>query len=252
MGTNLKTTIGKNLEMNTGASMGANTGINTGTHTGVDLDTIDRYIQAVQNADSAGKLVQAVAQLAACRHPKAIPPLIEVLGFNNPGAAVAAVDGLVALGDEAAQALLQDLDDYNYTARAWALRALALLGEPAALEQLQTTAATDFSLSVRRAAAKGLGNIQWHKLPPEKRLEAQHSALKTLKAMQSDPEWVVRYASLAGLATLAQQAVSTEILTAIGEHLRAVAAVEPDTVVQARCLWALDALPLDASPLDYR
>lgn len=206
------------------------------------MTPIDRAIEAVQNADSAIKLVQAVRQLALLEDPQAIPTLIEVLGFNNPGAAVAAVDGLVRLGDVAAEALFQDLDDYNYTARAWALRALAQLGDPRALDLLRETAEGDFSLSVRRAAARGLGGVKWEKLPENDRLLAQEKALETLSHTYQDPEWVVRYAGVAGAATLGGQAAHPDILNRVQTALNTVAATEVDPVVKARALWAIETL----------
>jgi phycocyanobilin lyase beta subunit len=81
-------------------------------------------IAAVQRADSSQGLLLATQALAACADPAAASTLVEVLGFNNPGAAVAAVDGLIHLGPGAVDALLQ-LDPENYGARAWAVRARA-------------------------------------------------------------------------------------------------------------------------------
>ena len=204
--------------------------------------TIDRSIQAVRSADSAAKLVQAVRQLSLCEAPEAIPTLIEVLGFNNPGAAVAAVDGLVRLGDVAAEALFQQLDDYNYTARAWALRALALLGDPRALDLLCETAQGDFSLSVRRAAARGLGGIKWDKIPENDRLGAQEKALETLILAAQDPEWVVRYGAIAGTAALGEQATDPKVFQAVQTALEEVMATEQDGVVKARAQWAMETL----------
>jgi phycocyanobilin lyase subunit beta len=203
---------------------------------------ISAGIQAVRSADSAAKLVQAVRQLSLCEAPEAIPTLIEVLGFNNPGAAVAAVDGLVRLGDVAAEALFQQLDDYNYTARAWALRALALLGDPRALDLLCETAQGDFSLSVRRAAARGLGGIKWEKIPENDRLGAQEKALETLILAAQDPEWVVRYGAIAGTAALGEQATNPKIFQAVQTVLEEVMATEQDEVVKARAQWAIETL----------
>jgi len=203
---------------------------------------ISAAIQAVRSADSAAKLVQAVRQLSLCEAPEAIPTLIEVLGFNNPGAAVAAVDGLVRLGDVAAEALFQQLDDYNYTARAWALRALALLGDPRALDLLCETAQGDFSLSVRRAAARGLGGIKWEKIPENDRLGAQEKALETLILAAQDPEWVVRYGAIAGTAALGEQATNPKIFQAVQTVLEEVMATEQDEVVKARAQWAIETL----------
>jgi phycocyanobilin lyase subunit beta len=201
---------------------------------------VSACIQAVCSADSAAKLVQAVRQLSLCESPEAIPALIEVLGFNNPGAAVAAVDGLVRLGDVAAEALFQHLDDYNYTARAWALRALALLGDPRALDLLRETAQGDFSLSVRRAAARGLGGIKWEKIPENDRLNAQTKALETLILAFQDPEWVVRYGAVAGTAALGEQAADPTLFQAVQTALEGVLATEIDAVVKARAQWAIE------------
>lgn len=71
-------------------------------------------IQAVETADSKAGIVMAVRELAAAKDPEAIPTLIKVLGYNNPGAAVAAVDGLVALSSTAVPTLLELIDGYNY------------------------------------------------------------------------------------------------------------------------------------------
>ena len=86
-------------------------------------------VEAVQRADSALDLLQATQALAATAHPAAAACLVEVLGFNNPGAAVAAVDGLIAIGVPAVGTILTNIDGYNYGARAWAVRALARIGE---------------------------------------------------------------------------------------------------------------------------
>lgn len=129
--------------------------------------SVQQLINAVNEADSAVKLLQAVQKLAAAQSPEAIPTLIQVLGFNNPGAAVAATEGLINLGEIAIAPLMKNLDDYNYGARAWALRVFAGIGDIRALDLLISAATTDFSLSVRRAATKGLGNIQLSSLPPE-------------------------------------------------------------------------------------
>ena len=124
---------------------------------------VAKLIEAVNKADSADKLLDAVENLADIGSELAIPTLIEVLGFNNPGAAVAAVEGLIKLGDPAVPYLMNNLDDYNYGARAWSIRAFAGIGDPIALDLLLKAAVTDFSQSVRRSAVRGLGIIRPHK-----------------------------------------------------------------------------------------
>ncbi|MBE8996901.1 HEAT repeat domain-containing protein [Nostoc sp. LEGE 12447] len=166
-------------------------------------DLAQILIRAVQEADSSERLVDAVQELAAASIEESVPTLIAALGYNNPGAAVAAVDGLIAIGEAAVSPLLELIDDYNYGARAWALRALAGIGDVRALDTLLEAAKTDFSLSVRRAAARGLGTLRWHQVPLEKVESVQTEVLEALLLISQDPEWVVRYAAVTSLETLA-------------------------------------------------
>jgi len=161
-----------------------------------------KLIQAVEEADSSLRLLTAVQNLAQARINAAIPTLIQVLGYNNPGAAVAAVDGLILIGEPVVSPLLEKLDDYNYGARAWAVRALAGIGDPRGLNTLLVAAKTDFAMSVRRGAAKGLGNLHWHQLPPEQVETSLLEALEALIQVSQDHEWIVRYAAVVGLAAL--------------------------------------------------
>ena len=159
-------------------------------------------ITALQQADSAQDLLRATQELAASADASAAPVLVEVLGFNNPGAAVAAVEGLISLGTAAVDALLQ-LDPENYGARAWAVRALAGIGDVRGLELLLDALGSDVAASVRRAAAKGLGQLQLAELPPAQQQDVQRQCLGALLAATSDGEWVVRYAVAVGLELLA-------------------------------------------------
>lgn len=161
--------------------------------------TIQSLINAVEAADSPAKLVGAVHALANVRSTEAIPTLIRALGFNNPGAALAAVSGLVALGEVAVPELLAQIDGYNYGARAYSLRALAAIADPRALEVLIKAAEADFAPSVRRAAIKGLGQIRWEQLEPTARESAQSQTLKTLIFVAQDVDWATRYAAIVGL-----------------------------------------------------
>ena len=98
--------------------------------------SIEIQIKQVQTATSSEELISAVRMLAAQCDPLSIATLVEVLGYNNPGAAVAAVDGLVRLGEVAVMPILKLLDGYNYGARAWAIRALAEIGDNRAIDLL--------------------------------------------------------------------------------------------------------------------
>jgi len=163
----------------------------------------------VEQADTATALLAATARLASHLAggdppaPAAIAALVQVLGFNNPGAAVAAVDGLIACGDAAVAPLLDNLDAHNYGARAWAVRALAGIGDVRGLELLEQALGGDIGPSVRRAAARGLGQLRCDALPAQERREVRERALQALEAAAADDEWVVRYAVVVGLESLA-------------------------------------------------
>lgn len=208
------------------------------------MPNVADLIQAVNSADSAQKLLDTVTELAEVRSPQAIPTLIEVLGFNNPGAAVAAVDGLIAMGEEVIEPLLTSLDDYNYGARAWAIRVFAGIGDPRALELLLKAASSDFSLSVRRAACKGLGAIKWHLLNPQERQITQAQVLETLLLTINDGEWVVRYATVVALESLYQALAKSEnqldFLSKIKNKLIEITTEDPEIAVQYRAKLALE------------
>ncbi len=216
----------------------------------VDSDILQARLQAVDSADSAQSMIDAVEALAALQSESAIDMLIRVLGYNNPGAAVAAVDGLIGIGTPAASAVLSQIDGYNYGARAWALRVLSGIGDPRGLDLILETASEDFSLSVRRAAARGLGAIQWEKLEQAERRLSQIKVRDTLlRIVEGDPEWVVRYAATVGLQGLAMAMLSEEF-TDVAEIAKPIAigllerAEKDDTLaVRVRAGWAVRQLP---------
>ena len=195
--------------------------------------TLDSLLADVDQADSAVSLLMAVRSLAQSGDPHAIPKLIEVLGFNNPGAAVAAVQGLVTIGEPAVAPLLEHLDGYNYGARAWAIRALAEIGDPRALDIL-LSAAADFALSVRRAAARGLGTLQWQALEPSERVLAQKRVLERLLETSQDPEWVVRYAAIVGLESLARGLDDPELRDPIEQCLQQLCQSDAEVAIRGR------------------
>ena len=160
-------------------------------------------VEAVQRADSALGLFQATQALAAAAHPGGAACLVEVLGFNNPGAAVAAVDGLIAIGEPAVDTILPNIDGYNYGARAWAVRALAGIGDVRGLEVLEDALGNDIGPSVRRAAARGLGQLNFEALAPVQRRTTAERCLQALVEGCRDGEWVVRYSVVVGLESLA-------------------------------------------------
>ena len=208
------------------------------------MSDVRQLIEAVDRADSADLLLKTVEDLAEAKDSAAIPTLVEVLGFNNPGAAVAAVDGLIQIGEPVVPYLLDNLDSYNYGARAWATRVFAGIGDPAALDLLLKAAVSDFSQSVRRAAVKGLGSIIWSKLPTDEAIPAQQQVLQTLLLATEDGEWVVRYAAVVGLESLADTLADTqpELLSKIVNRFQELINCEPEAAVCARIEHAMEKL----------
>ncbi len=206
------------------------------------MSPTDALIQAVEQADSKAALVTAVRKLSQVQDVASVPALIQILGYNNPGAAVAAVEGLVAIGDPAVPALLTQLDGYNYGARAWAIRAVSGIAHPDALAVLLDAVQSDFALSVRRAAACGLGNLRWQLLPEDKRRPAQQQAIAALLGALNDSEWVVRYAAVVGLQSLC--ASVSEERSQVIPKIRAAADTDSAAVVQARAAWAIETLTM--------
>lgn len=208
-------------------------------------------IQAVETADSAKTLLEAVQNLADANLHESVPTLIAALGYNNPGAAVAAVDGLIKIGEPAVLPLLELIDNYNYGARAWAIRALAGIGDPRGLNTLLDAAANDFALSVRRAAARGLGIIRWQELPLDAAKSAQQQAYRVLKVVCKDPEWVVRYAGVVGLERLAIAAlkVQPELIPAINLDLQAVRREDDEISLKSRAELALQTIGIESNKI---
>lgn len=190
-------------------------------------------IEAVEKASSPAQLVAAVQALVATNDPGAISTLIAVLGYNNPAAAVIAVAGLVDFGAAAVQPLMEQLDEYNYGARAYSIRAIAAIADPRAIDVLVAAAATDFAPSVRRAAASGLGGLDWDKLSQKERSAAQIQVLQTLVSILEDQDWSIRYAAVVGLEALAR---SPDLTAQIRAHLDRIG--DDDVAVRSRLLLA--------------
>jgi phycocyanobilin lyase subunit beta len=214
--------------------------------------SLSALIQAVEAADSAMTLAKAVDNLANAKSVEALPYLIAALGYNNPGAAVAAVDGLIHLGEASVPALLEQLDQHNYTARAWAIRALAGIGDPRGLITLLGAATADFALSVRRGATRGLGAMKWHWFPDNLREIAQAEALEALLFVaDQDEEWVVRYAAVVALQSLAAAMINQypEWHLQINQQFERMAVQESSLAVQARVWLAQQQLQAGAQLL---
>lgn len=196
-----------------------------------------QLIQAVEKADSPDRLIAAVRSLAAARHQAGIPTLIAALGYNNPAVAVTAMEGLIQMGEAAVPLLLELLDGYNYGARAYAIRALATIAEPRALDVLREAAENDFAPSVRRAASKGLGNLHWERLEKSQIRPAQEQAFLTLVKVSQDSDWSIRYAAIVGLQALATQ---SDFQAKILDRFQQIGTKETDSAVRARVQLAIN------------
>ena len=215
------------------------------------MNLLKDLLLAVQTAATADSLVDATRDLAAICSDlpanssdqlTAINCLIELLSANNPGAAVAAVDGLIACKTAAVQPILNNLDEHNYGARAWAVRALAQIGDPRGLAVLQRAIEQDIGPSVRRAAAMGLGRIELAELSPEEKLETMEICLAGLKLGCADGEWIVRYAAVVGLENFSRNSASSFAQACLLLlQARSQEAIEEAPVVRLRAAQALAA-----------
>ena len=215
------------------------------------MNLLKDLLLAVQTASTADSLVDATRDLAAICSDlpanssdqlTAINCLIELLSANNPGAAVAAVDGLIACKTAAVQPILNNLDEHNYGARAWAVRALAQIGDPRGLAVLQRAIEQDIGPSVRRAAAMGLGRIELAELSPEEKLETMEICLAGLKLGCADGEWIVRYAAVVGLENFSRNSASSFAQACLLLlQARSQEAIEEVPVVRLRAAQALAA-----------
>lgn len=80
----------------------------------------------------------------------------------------------------------------------WAVRALAGLADERGLEVLVDALLHDVGPSVRRAAARGLGDLVLNP-EPDRAAEQLNLCIRSLEEGSEDGEWVVRYAVVVGL-----------------------------------------------------
>ena len=160
----------------------------------------------LDQATSTPELVKATRALASLQDPGAAETLIKVLGFNNPAVASVATEGLIRLGCSIVPELLVSMDARNYGARAWVVKVLATLRDPRGLELLEHALHADIAPSVRRAATRGLAELD---LNNTKDADAIRRCYLGLLLAGRDDEWVVRYAAAFGLERRLQQSNAT-------------------------------------------
>ena len=127
------------------------------------------------------------------------------------------------------------------------------LGDVRGLEVLEDALGRDIGPSVRRAAARGLGQLQLAVLPPQQRQPIAARCLEALLAGCGDGEWVVRYAVVVGLECLAPQlldASGPNPLAPLRAALEQLRRHDPDgaAVVALRAALALDRLAALGAP----
>ena len=212
-----------------------------------NAEALETQLQAIEQAATREALANASAQLVALMpqlseepplQAQAIDCCIDLLKANNPAAALQALRGLIGCGSAAVEPLLNSLDERNYGARAWTVRALSAIQDPRGLEVLQRAVANDIGPSVRQAAAYGLGRLQGH---DENLLRP---CMNSLELACSDSEWSVRYAAVAALEQRLQQGLPSDLDPQARALLRQRSQQEMDDtlVVRLRALLALERL----------
>jgi phycocyanobilin lyase subunit beta len=195
-------------------------------------ELVQAKIHAVEQAQSPENLIAAVRALAGSESPAAIPALIAVFGYNNPAASAIALGAVIAWGDRAVADLITQMDEYNYGARAYSMRCLATIASVQSLEVLIKAATADFAPSVRRAAAKGLGNLRWQDLPDSAQADTQQQIFTALTSLCESGDWSIRYAGIAGLQTLGMR--NQSLGQTVGDFLEQYQHREQDRSVRAR------------------
>ena len=197
-------------------------------------------VARLEQATSTPELVQATRSLASLRDPDAAETLIKVLGFNNPAVASVASEGLIRLGRSIVPRLLVSMDARNYGARAWVVKVLATLHDPRGLDLLEHALRADIAPSVRRAATRGLAELEVN----EEDTDSIRRCCESLLLAGRDDEWVVRYAAAFGLEqrlrnTTVPDSMVHQALTLLGQLASSSESVK---VVRLRAQLALQLL----------
>ncbi len=203
--------------------------------------TSDAFYQTLlEQASDTEEMLAAVKKLKESQDPQALPSLIRAFGFNNPTVGEAALAAVLEFGSLAVGPLLENVDGYDYGARAYSVRALARLGDARALDFLLQAVRSDFAPSVRRAAVRGLG-----RMAPSLTGEQLQQVLAQLTQSLSDADWAIRYASICALSDLAAAANpprNTPVQTLLQQ-----ATTDSEPLIQLRAQVALQQSPQNLS-----
>lgn len=176
-------------------------GVNGGIDYEIDLATLPKplaarvkYIQG--GPDSPTELIFAAEQLASAvpENPQILPVLVDMLGFNNPVAANIAIDALASAGTESLPSLLRGVAAFNYSVNAYALRAIAKIGDPSVADVCIACAEKGPIPNVRRAACRALSALMY-----ASSAEAEKAYTVLVQLADVEPDWGVRYAAIVAL-----------------------------------------------------
>jgi phycocyanobilin lyase beta subunit len=199
--------------------------------------TSDAFYQTLlEQASDTEEMLGAVKKLKETQDPQALPSLIRAFGFNNPTVGEAALAAVLEFGSVAVGPLLENVDGYDYGARAYSVRALARLGDARALDFLLQAVRSDFAPSVRRAAVRGLGRMAISLSG-----EQAQQVLTQLSQSLFDGDWAIRYACICALSDLAMAGNPT--LHAAVQTLLQQATTDTEPLIQLRATVALQRSP---------
>jgi phycocyanobilin lyase beta subunit len=217
-----------------------------------NLEPIAEHLGQVSNLTRAVEVIapqakphpNGAAELAnhSDQVPLQIQHLTESLGDPDFAIANQAMLALIELGEQAVPALETAIDNYENSARVYAIKALASIGNPQSLELLINCAQPkELMLPVRRAAIVGLGKINWqhgnHSMTMtngETIATQQAQIIDLLGSLLADPNWSIRYAVVVALAQVAQDHSQTQFSSKIQTMLAALYSQEPEPVVKTR------------------
>lgn len=245
-------------------------GVNGGIDYELRIDALpssirDTVAHIVDGPDSPMALIDAMRRITAFvlesgadepSRDDIMPVLVDALGYNNPISANMAVDALVdAYGRRAVPMLLRGVAAFNYAVNAYALRALARIGDPSVAEVARTCALKGPIPNVRRAAIRCLGALRYNDwmdvggdddngdgdgsgretaTATATRCEAVARAADALLQLMDDSDWSVRYAAISSTERLVRGDARETVRARFVDKLRQMAAADPDEVVRAR------------------
>ncbi len=196
-------------------------GVNGGIDYEIDLDALPEglaaRVRAIQvGPDSPLELIAAAKEIAAASAttPETLPVLVDMLGYNNPVAARIAVEALVKAGKASVPSLIIGVGAFNYAVNAYALRALAGVGDPSVAAVCTACAQKGPIPGVRRAACAALAALRFH--DPE----AAHRAYDVLlRIADGEPDWGVRYAAVVGIERFVASELLDDETIELGVHV---------------------------------